>query len=223
MINFFYLSLYLLEITNLLLVSLDISCNKISALPVELRSMSSLVDLELCNNPLSSPPASLCVRGLVHVFKYLETVALKEKTNGSCGIISYDGNTTLRRTITPRHGNSLVDGQKNRRQHVDSGYSTSDGLDKKWLQDSGSNIIDINTSSKYSPTPLHIRTDNNHLTIHSGTSTPSTISPTSNAMMIGGGIHCDGHSLEEELKRANHMSENNKSGYASGGSSQSNR
>lgn len=47
------------EVTYLYLVSLDISNNRIASLPVELRTMTSLVNLELDNNPLTSPPASV--------------------------------------------------------------------------------------------------------------------------------------------------------------------
>lgn len=51
------------ELTSLNLVALDVSCNKIASLPVELRLMTSLVELDLADNPLTSPPAQLCVRG----------------------------------------------------------------------------------------------------------------------------------------------------------------
>uniref|UniRef100_A0AAG5D9V7 Calponin-homology (CH) domain-containing protein n=1 Tax=Anopheles atroparvus TaxID=41427 RepID=A0AAG5D9V7_ANOAO len=114
------------DLTCLQLAFLDISSNKIATLPVELRQMSSLVDLELSNNPLTSPPASLCVRGLVHVFKYLETVAAREEKTKT----GLDGHATLRRTAlaAKNSGNSLLDThQRNRRAHVDSGYCTSDG------------------------------------------------------------------------------------------------
>uniref|UniRef100_A0A182NP00 Calponin-homology (CH) domain-containing protein n=1 Tax=Anopheles dirus TaxID=7168 RepID=A0A182NP00_9DIPT len=114
------------DLTCLQLAFLDISGNKIATLPVELRHMTSLVDLELSNNPLTSPPASLCVRGLVHVFKYLETIASREEKSKT-GI---DGHATLRRTAlsAKNSGSSLLDSQqRNRRAHVDSGYCTSDG------------------------------------------------------------------------------------------------
>nr|XP_040232684.2 leucine-rich repeat and calponin homology domain-containing protein isoform X2 [Anopheles coluzzii] len=114
------------DLTCLELAFLDISSNKIATLPVELRHMTSLVDLELSNNPLTSPPASLCVRGLVHVFKYLETVASREEKSKT-GI---DGHATLRRTALSAKNSSscLLDSQqRNRRANVDSGYCTSDG------------------------------------------------------------------------------------------------
>lgn len=47
------------DVTCLNLVSLDISCNRIATLPVELRLMTNLVSLHLDSNPLTSPPASV--------------------------------------------------------------------------------------------------------------------------------------------------------------------
>lgn len=47
------------ELTYLKLVKLDISGNRISVLPNELRKMKSLVELKLSDNPLTSPPAAV--------------------------------------------------------------------------------------------------------------------------------------------------------------------
>uniref|UniRef100_A0A182K0K0 Calponin-homology (CH) domain-containing protein n=1 Tax=Anopheles christyi TaxID=43041 RepID=A0A182K0K0_9DIPT len=143
------------DLTCLELAFLDISSNKIATLPVELRHMTSLVDLELSNNPLTSPPASLCERGLVHVFKYLETVASREEKSKT-GI---DGHATLRRTALSAKSSSscLLDSQqRNRRAHVDSGYCTSDGgFDgKRWIHEEDAHNFTA-SSSKWSPTPLH--------------------------------------------------------------------
>ncbi|XP_055709495.1 leucine-rich repeat and calponin homology domain-containing protein isoform X2 [Phlebotomus papatasi] len=139
------------EVTTLQLVSLDVSCNRIATLPVELRLMASLVDLELDNNPLTSPPASLCVRGLVHVFKYLETVAVREGRN------IVDGNATLRRSAVSQSMRTST--EQKRRGHVDSGYSTTSdsgiGGDKRWSND--------DNSPKRSPVALHVRSEGNSL------------------------------------------------------------
>lgn len=78
------------------------------------------------------------MRGLVHVFKFLETQATKDEKGSRSGG-NYDGYTTLRRA--PRHnssGNVLeasTTGGNHRRHQVESGYSTSDGLDKRWSHD----------------------------------------------------------------------------------------
>ena len=50
------------ELTYLKLVKLDISGNRISVLPNELRKMKSLVDLNLSDNPLTSPPAVVTIK-----------------------------------------------------------------------------------------------------------------------------------------------------------------
>ena len=65
------------EITYLQLTFLDLAGNRLSSLPVELRFMVTLTDLHLEENPLSCPPANLCGRGRVHIFKYLEIQARK--------------------------------------------------------------------------------------------------------------------------------------------------
>jgi Leucine-rich repeat (LRR) protein len=51
----------LTELMFLRLVTLDISMNRISAIPVELRFMVSLVDLCVDHNPLTSPPTHVCI------------------------------------------------------------------------------------------------------------------------------------------------------------------
>jgi len=92
------------------------------------------------------------MRGLVHVFKFLETQATKDE-KGSRSVGNYDGYTTLRRA--PRHNSSgnvleasTTGSSNNQRRHqVDSGYSTSDGLDKRWSHD-------VPTKSK-TDSPLH--------------------------------------------------------------------
>ncbi|RXG70847.1 Leucine-rich repeat and calponin homology domain-containing protein 1 [Armadillidium vulgare] len=67
-----------LQLCFLRLVCLDLSYNRISSLPTELRFMSSLLDLLLEANPLSHPPANVCMRGRVHIFKWLDQSAAKE-------------------------------------------------------------------------------------------------------------------------------------------------
>ncbi|XP_014235537.1 leucine-rich repeat and calponin homology domain-containing protein 1-like isoform X2 [Trichogramma pretiosum] len=66
-----------IELMSLKLWKLDISGNRISVLPNELRKMTSLVSFKVHDNPLTSPPAALCVRGQIHIFKYLERQAEK--------------------------------------------------------------------------------------------------------------------------------------------------
>lgn len=53
---------FYVELTYLRLVKLDISGNRISVLPNEIRKMKGLVDFRLSDNPLTSPPASVSIR-----------------------------------------------------------------------------------------------------------------------------------------------------------------
>ena len=122
--------------------------------------MTSLIDLNLCDNPLTSPPTSVCVRGMIHVFKYLETIAIKEG--------KVDGNNSLRRSLPKQHSTPILnENLKLKRNTVDSGYSTSDGgLDSKWAQEP--------IPKWHLPaTPLHVRTEISK----SDTPTPAGISP----------------------------------------------
>ncbi|VDM96107.1 unnamed protein product, partial [Onchocerca ochengi] len=52
---------------------LDISQNKLSELPLDLRYMCSLVDFRIDDNPLIAPPAKLCSKGREHAFKWLRS------------------------------------------------------------------------------------------------------------------------------------------------------
>lgn len=86
-----------------------------------------------------------------------------------------DGNATLRRNAAAKQNAVVSEIQKIRRQHVDSGYSTSDGLDKRWSQELPQNGNTTETNnSKWSPKPLHIRTTVNER--NSPTGTTSSIS-----------------------------------------------
>nr|XP_054771697.1 DISP complex protein LRCH3-like [Lytechinus pictus] len=65
------------EISKLKLVKLDISCNKIQTIPPCFRSMKTLDTFEVDHNPLTNPPAQVCTRGRIHIFKYLSTEATR--------------------------------------------------------------------------------------------------------------------------------------------------
>lgn len=84
-------------------------------------------------------------------------MSAKEERSKAGG--SFDGHTTLRRTIVKQNSNSSSDTStfkgplQNRRQNVDSGYSTCDGLERRWSQE----LTISNDAAKWSPTPMHIR------------------------------------------------------------------
>lgn len=78
----------------------------------------------------------------MHIFKYLEIEAIKmeRKTGGVGGTLS-------RKSRRSGAGSSpgpasQLDRLKNKRQNVDSGYSTSSDFDKRWSQELNSKYPD---------------------------------------------------------------------------------
>ncbi|XP_042637660.1 leucine-rich repeat and calponin homology domain-containing protein 1 [Orycteropus afer afer] len=78
-----YLKVLPQELVDLPLVKFDFSCNKVLAIPICFREMKQLQILLLENNPLQSPPAQICMKGKVHIFKYLSIQACQIKTADS--------------------------------------------------------------------------------------------------------------------------------------------
>ncbi|XP_059583996.1 leucine-rich repeat and calponin homology domain-containing protein 1 isoform X2 [Alligator mississippiensis] len=78
-----YLKVLPQELVELPLVKFDFSCNKVLVIPVCFRKMMQLQILLLENNPLQSPPAQICTKGKVHIFKYLSIQACQIKTADS--------------------------------------------------------------------------------------------------------------------------------------------
>jgi len=80
----------------------------------------------------------LCTRGRVHVFKYLEIQAIKEDKKR--GILSEELRRAHRKAghlSDFRFANGISEELRQKRYTVDSGYSTSDGMDKRWSQEIG--------------------------------------------------------------------------------------
>ncbi|NXD81839.1 LRCH1 protein, partial [Halcyon senegalensis] len=78
-----YLEVLPQELVQLPLVKFDFSCNKVLVIPICFRKMMHLQVLLLENNPLQSPPAQICTKGKVHIFKYLTVQACQIKTADS--------------------------------------------------------------------------------------------------------------------------------------------
>merc|ERR1719438_518567 len=119
---------------------MDLSANRITTLPVELRFMISVVDLSLGENPLSCPPANLCSRGKVHVFKYLEIQAIKEDRKR--GVLtdseyrrSYRHKASAGQLNDFRFANGFGADARRKRHTADSGYGSEQPLDRRWSQD----------------------------------------------------------------------------------------
>uniref|UniRef100_A0A452S7W0 Leucine rich repeats and calponin homology domain containing 3 n=1 Tax=Ursus americanus TaxID=9643 RepID=A0A452S7W0_URSAM len=110
------------ELAELPLIRLDFSCNKITAIPVCYRNLRHLQMITLDNNPLQSPPAQICIKGKIHIFKYLNIQACKIAPDlpdydrrplgfGSCHEELYSGRP---------YG------------ALDSGFNSVDSGDKRW-------------------------------------------------------------------------------------------
>ncbi|XP_054610301.1 leucine-rich repeat and calponin homology domain-containing protein 2 isoform X2 [Dunckerocampus dactyliophorus] len=65
------------ELADLPLIRLDFSCNKITEIPAAYRKLRQLQHIILDNNPMQSPPAQICLKGKVHIFKYLNIQACR--------------------------------------------------------------------------------------------------------------------------------------------------
>ncbi|XP_033865320.2 leucine-rich repeat and calponin homology domain-containing protein 1-like isoform X4 [Acipenser ruthenus] len=118
-----YLSVLPEDLVSLPLVKLDFSCNKVAVIPVCYRKMSHLQTLQLDNNPLQSPPAQICIKGKVHIFKYLYMEACRiDKTVDSL-YLPVIGRLSLSQ---PAAG-SIEDIDQNRKQDTDSGLGSDNG------------------------------------------------------------------------------------------------
>uniref|UniRef100_A0AAX7UJ66 Calponin-homology (CH) domain-containing protein n=1 Tax=Astatotilapia calliptera TaxID=8154 RepID=A0AAX7UJ66_ASTCA len=111
------------ELAELPLVRLDFSCNKVTSIPVCYRRLTQLQTIVLDNNPLQTPPAQICIKGKVHIFKYLNLEASKTTPD----LPEYD-----RRPLT---FSSCVDELYPGRPYgaLDSGFNSVDSGDKRWL------------------------------------------------------------------------------------------
>uniref|UniRef100_A0A3Q0RSW8 Leucine rich repeats and calponin homology domain containing 2 n=1 Tax=Amphilophus citrinellus TaxID=61819 RepID=A0A3Q0RSW8_AMPCI len=67
------------DLADLPLIRLDFSCNKITEIPPAYRKLRQLQHIILDNNPMQSPPAQfqICLKGKVHIFKYLNMQACR--------------------------------------------------------------------------------------------------------------------------------------------------
>ncbi|NXA78884.1 LRCH3 protein, partial [Thryothorus ludovicianus] len=110
------------ELADLPLIRLDFSCNKITTIPVCYRNLRHLQTIMLENNPLQSPPAQICIKGKIHIFKYLNIEACKIAPD----LPDYD-----RR---PLGFGSCHEELYSSRPYgaLDSGFNSVDSGDKRW-------------------------------------------------------------------------------------------
>ncbi|XP_025918544.1 leucine-rich repeat and calponin homology domain-containing protein 4-like, partial [Apteryx rowi] len=114
------------ELSELPLVRLDFSCNRVAAIPVCYRHLRHLQTILSDNNPLRSPPAQVCLKGKVHIFKYLNVEA--------CGKAAPELADLARAARPSAFGTCLADELYPARQYggLDSGFNSVDSGSKRW-------------------------------------------------------------------------------------------
>ncbi|XP_028292171.1 leucine-rich repeat and calponin homology domain-containing protein 1 isoform X6 [Gouania willdenowi] len=111
------------DLADLPLVKFDFSCNKVSTIPVCYRKMKQLQSLQLENNPLQSPPAQICIKGKVHIFKYLSIEACRSEKMPDSLYLPVLERLSLSRPTT----GSVEELEQQRKQDSDSGVGSDNG------------------------------------------------------------------------------------------------
>ncbi|XP_075055814.1 leucine-rich repeat and calponin homology domain-containing protein 1 isoform X5 [Mixophyes fleayi] len=117
-----YLKVLPQEIVDLPLVKLDFSCNKVLILPLCFRKMVQLQVLVLENNPLQSPPAQICIKGKIHIFKYLSIQACQMEKTGDAFYLH-----SIERPILPQHVEESMEDIFPIKKDSDSGVGSDNG------------------------------------------------------------------------------------------------
>ncbi|XP_030065657.1 leucine-rich repeat and calponin homology domain-containing protein 2 isoform X2 [Microcaecilia unicolor] len=112
------------ELASLPLIKLDFSCNKITEIPVCYRKLRHLQVIILDNNPMQIPPAQICLKGRVHIFKFLYIQAccrIDKKPD------SLDLPTLGKRIPSQPLTDSMEDFYPNKNHGPDSGIGSDNG------------------------------------------------------------------------------------------------
>ncbi|XP_070991296.1 leucine-rich repeat and calponin homology domain-containing protein 2-like [Oncorhynchus clarkii lewisi] len=135
------------ELADLPLIRLDFSCNKITEIPPVYRRLRQLQHIILDNNPMQSPPAQICLKGKVHIFKYLNLQACRmDKKPDSLDLPSL-GKRCLPQPLT----DSMEDFYPNKNHAPDSGIGSDNG-DKRLSATEPSDDDTISLHSQVSET-----------------------------------------------------------------------
>ncbi|XP_059895263.1 leucine-rich repeat and calponin homology domain-containing protein 1 isoform X2 [Gadus macrocephalus] len=111
------------DLSELPLVKFDLSCNKVSTIPLSFRNMKHLQTLRLDHNPLQSPPAQICIKGRVHIFKYLSMEACRSDKMPDALFLPVIERLSLSQPST----GSSEDVDHHRKQDADSGVGSDNG------------------------------------------------------------------------------------------------
>lgn len=111
------------DLADLPLVKFDFSCNKVSTIPVCYRKMTQLQSLQLEINPLQSPPAQICMKGKIHIFKYLAMEACRSDKMADALYLP----VTERLSLTRPSNGSTEDIDQHKKLDSDSGVGSDNG------------------------------------------------------------------------------------------------
>uniref|UniRef100_G3QBW6 Leucine-rich repeats and calponin homology (CH) domain containing 2 n=1 Tax=Gasterosteus aculeatus aculeatus TaxID=481459 RepID=G3QBW6_GASAC len=111
------------ELADLPLIQLDFSCNKITEIPPAYRKLRQLQHIILDNNPMQSPPAQICLKGKVHIFKYLNIQACRTDKKPD----TLDLPSLSKRCLPQPLTDSMEDFYPNKNHGPDSGIGSDNG------------------------------------------------------------------------------------------------
>ncbi|XP_053297832.1 leucine-rich repeat and calponin homology domain-containing protein 2 isoform X1 [Pleuronectes platessa] len=111
------------ELADLPLIRLDFSCNKITEIPLAYRKLRQLQHIILDNNPMQSPPAQICLKGKVHIFKYLNIQACRTDKKPDTLDLPSLGKRCLPQPLT----DSIEDIYPSKNHGPDSGIGSDNG------------------------------------------------------------------------------------------------
>ncbi|XP_071981921.1 leucine-rich repeat and calponin homology domain-containing protein 2 isoform X2 [Engystomops pustulosus] len=146
------------ELSSLPLVKLDFSCNKITEIPISYRKLRQLEVLILDNNPMQIPPAQICLKGKVHIFKFLNIHACcrTEKKPDSLDLPS------VRRLASQPLTDSIEDFYPSKNHGPDSGIGSDNG-DKRLSTTEPSDDDTISLHSQVSESRDQALKNDNHV------------------------------------------------------------
>uniref|UniRef100_A0A8B9QNS6 Leucine rich repeats and calponin homology domain containing 2 n=1 Tax=Apteryx owenii TaxID=8824 RepID=A0A8B9QNS6_APTOW len=146
------------ELGDLPLVKLDFSCNKITEIPICYRKLRHLQVIVLDNNPMQIPPAQICLKGKVHIFKFLSIQAclrIDKKPD------SLDLPSLSKRIPSQPLTDSMEDFYPNKNHGPDSGIGSDNG-DKRLstTEPSDDDTISLHSQVSESTREQTLRNDN---------------------------------------------------------------
>ncbi|XP_072361271.1 leucine-rich repeat and calponin homology domain-containing protein 2 isoform X1 [Scyliorhinus torazame] len=145
------------ELAELPLVKLDFSCNKVTEIPVCFRKLRYLQVIILDNNPMQSPPAQICLKGKVHIFKFLNMQSCQiDKKPDSLDLPSLD-----KRALPQPLTDSMEDFYPVKNHGPDSGIGSDNG-DKRLstTEPSDDDTISLHSQVSEITKDLPLKSDN---------------------------------------------------------------